>query len=332
MSNPSLRRRELITLLGSGIAWPLAARAREAAKVPTVGVLWHAGSPDEEQPFFGALQKGFSDLGYVEGQNMMLVHRFPNELPDRFKSMAAELVEMRGDVLVGVTAGAVYETAATSTIPIVFVLFPDPVRAKLVESIARPGGNATGLASVAAEGFVRKRVQLLQSAIPGLSRLGALINPSEGIPRAYLDEARAAASDLGLAFQEFQASSLAELDEAFEAMPHSGIQGLLVAGGGLFYQGRHQIAKLAATHRLPIGVWATEIMGDGVFMSYGPSLAAMVRRAPAYVDKILKGAKPSELPVELPTQFQLIVNLKTARACGVEVPQMLIAQADDVIE
>ena len=204
-------------------------------------------------------------------------------------------------------------------------------RGKLVESVAKPRGNATGFASVAAEGFVRKRVQLLQNAIPGLSRVGALINPSEGIPRAYLDEARTAAADLGLAFQEFRASSLAELDEAFEVIAHSGVQGLLVAGGGLFYQGRHQIAKLAATHRLPIGVWATEIMADGVFMSDGPSLAAIVRRAPTYVDKILKGAKPSELPVELPTHFQLIINLKTATACGVEVPQMLLAQTDEVI-
>jgi putative tryptophan/tyrosine transport system substrate-binding protein len=295
-------------------------------------VLWHAGSADEEQPFFGALQQGFKDLGYVEGDNIKLVHRFPNELPDRFKIMAAELVELTVDVLVGVTAGAVYEKAATSTIPIVFVLFPDPIRGKLVESIARPGGNVTGFASVAAEGFVRKRVQLLQNAIPGLSRIGALFNPSEGIPRAYLDEARTAAADLGLAFQEFQASSLAELDDAFEAMSRSGIRGLIVTGGGLFYQGRHQIAKLAATHRLPIGVWATEIMADGVFMSYGPSLASIVRRGPTYVDKILKGAKPSELPVELPTHFQLIVNLKTARACGVEVPEALLAQADEVIE
>jgi putative ABC transport system substrate-binding protein len=327
-----MRRRDFATLLGSTLACPLAARAREAAKVPVIGVLWHAGSPEEEAPFFGALQQGFKDLGYVEGQNIHLEHRFPNELPDRLKSMAAELVELRADVLVGVTAGAVYEKAATSTIPIVFVLVADPVRGKLVESVARPGGNATGFASVAAEGFIRKRVQLLQGAIPGVSRIGALANPSEGMPRAYLDEARTAAAELGLGFREFQASSLAELDEAFDAISNSGIQGLIVVGGGLLYQGRHRIARLAATHRLPIGVWATEIMADGVFMSYGPSLAAMVRRAPAYVDKILKGAKPSELPVELPTHFQLIVNLNTAKACGVEVPRMLLAQADEVIE
>jgi putative ABC transport system substrate-binding protein len=333
MSTAWLRRREVVTLIGGGVACPFVARAQQSAKIPTIGVLWHAGSPEEEQPFFSALQKGFSDLGYVEGQNIRLAHRFPNEVPDRFSSMLAELVALSVDVIVSVApASAHVRDAGNLTIPHVFALVPDPVGQNYVDSLARPGRNATGL-SILAVGIVRKRFQLLRQALPEGSALGVLIDPAiAGNARAFTDETRAAAAESGSTLGVFEAPTIDAVGAAFDSMIAAGIRGAFVAASGFFYQQRASIGQLALAHCIPISVWAREAMAPDTFMSYGPSLAAIIRRAPIYVDKILKGAKPADLPVEQPTAFELIVNLKTAKACGIEVPQMLLAQADDVIE
>ena len=329
----SLRRRDLVVLVGGAMAWPLAARAQQTGKIPTVGVLWHAGSAEEEEPFFGALRAGFKDLGYIEGQNIRLEHRFPNEVPDRFKSMIAELVALNVDVLVSIAPASFYAKDATGAIPHVFVMVPDPVGSKFVDSLARPGGNATGLSLLSA-GLIRKRLQFMHEAIPGLSSVGFLVNPTIGAPaRAYIEEAQAAATEIGLALRTFEARSLDELDRAFDAMSSARIQALIVGPQGLFYQGRPIIAKLAIAHRLPICVWSREVMdAGGAVLSYGPSMAAIVRRAPTYVDKILKGAKPSDIPVEQPTKIELLINLQMAKAFGIEVSQSLLARADEVID
>jgi putative ABC transport system substrate-binding protein len=242
MSRPPLRRREFVALLGSGAAWPLTARAREAAKVPTIGVLWHAGSPDEGQPFFGALRQGFKDLGDIEGQNIRLEHRFPNEVPDRFKSMVAELVALKVDVIVSAAPASYFvKGVAAETIPHVFMMVGDPVGLGLVESLARPGGNATGF-SILSVDLTKKRLQFLHDAIPGLSSVGLLIgsgNPTLVAPgRAAIDEAQAAAAELGLTLQIFEAASVGELDRAFDAASRAGIQGLVIGANGLFYQGK----------------------------------------------------------------------------------------------
>jgi putative ABC transport system substrate-binding protein len=336
MLNPSLRRRELIALLGGGMAWPLPGRAREAAKVPVIGVLWHAGSPDEEQPFFDALNKGFSELGYVEGQNISLEHRFPNEVPDRFRSMLAELLAMKVDVLVSITPASYFAKGATGSIPHIFVLVPDPVRDGFVDSLARPGGNATGLALLSTD-LTKKRMHLLREAIPGLSRAGLLVpSPAAALNRAVIeaiiDEAQEAAAELGLPLRNFLIGSLDELEEAFDAMVRERMQAVLVGASGQLYKGRAAIAKLAGERRLPANFWAGELMLPGTFMCYGPSMAAIVRRAATYVDRILKGTKPSELPVEQPTRLELVINVKLAKAWGIDVPPMLLAQADEVIE
>jgi putative ABC transport system substrate-binding protein len=326
-----MRRREFIILVSSGVAWPLAARARDAAKVPTIGVLWHAGSAEEEQPFFGALQQGFKDLGYIEGQNIRLEHRFPNEVPDRFRAMVAELVALKVDVFVSMSPASNYAKGATGTIPHVFMCVPDPVGQGFVDSLARPGRNATGL-SLLAVGLIQKRFQLLRQALPLASSMGLLIDPTTLASRGFTDETKAAAVAAGSTLQIFEAQSAGGLGEAFDAMTRAGIQGLLIGGSGFFYQQRSAIAKLALSHRLPTSVWGRETMGPETFMSLGASLAAIVRRAPIYVDKILKGAAPSDLPVEQPTKFELIINLRTAKALGIDVPQMLIAQTDELIE
>jgi putative tryptophan/tyrosine transport system substrate-binding protein len=201
-----MRRREFITLLG-GTVWPAAARAQQASGVPTIGVLWHAGSADEEQPFFGALHEGFKDLGYIEGQNIRLEHRFPNEVSDRFRSMVADLVAIKVDIIVSVGPGAYYARRATGTIPHVFVLVPDPVGEGFVESLARPGGNDTGLSLLSID-LTKKRVQLLHEAIPDMTSAGLLIDPRIPAARTVVNEAEVAAFELGLHLQVFQAQSI----------------------------------------------------------------------------------------------------------------------------
>jgi putative ABC transport system substrate-binding protein len=300
--------------------------------MPVIGVLWHAGSPDEEQPFFDALQKGFNDLGYVEGQNIRLEHRFPNEVPDRFRAMISELVAMPVQVLVSMAPASNYVRDAAVAVPHVFAMVSDPVAQNFVDSLARPGRNATGLSQLAF-GIARKRFQLLHEALGGASSIGLLVDPSIATTASiFKEEAQTAAAEAGLTLKLFEASSVEMLGAAFEEMRRVGLKALRINGSGFLYQQRATIADLALSGRVPIAVWAREAMEPNAFMSYGASLAAMVRRAPIYVDRILKGAKPADLPVEQPTKFELIINLGVAKKLGIDVPPMLLAQADEVIE
>jgi ABC-type uncharacterized transport system substrate-binding protein len=328
-----MRRREFITLIGGAAAWPLVARAQQpTAKMPRVGVLWHAANAAAEGPYFRALMEGFRKLGYVEGRNITIENRFPNEVPAQFKSMAADLVSLQVDVLIGVGAiASQYVKNASATIPIVFIYAPDPVGSKLVDSLAHPGRNATGLTIMAPE-LTGKRLQFLKETIPGLTRVALLTNPNAQISNLYITEAQAAATNLGLDLQKFEARSLEELRPTFESMTRAGSQALSINSEGLFYVGRETIAKLAIEHRLPTCVWSRETLEAGALMSYGPDQIAICRRAAVYVDKILKGAKPAELPVEQPTKFQFLINLKTAKALGLTVPPTLLTSADEVIE
>ena len=326
-----MRRREFI-IGGAAAAWPLAAGAQQTGRVPIVGILWHAGSAEQEGPYFRAMVEGFAGLGYVEGRNIKLEYRFPNEIPERFRGMAAELVASKVDVLVGVgvAASAVVKNA-TSIIPVVFTLAADPVAGKLVQSLARPGGNVTGLTIVSVE-LSGKRLQLLKDLIPGLSRVALLVNPNEPPARGYIAEGEAAAANLGLTQQTFEARSLEELEPAFDAIARAEMQAVVLGAGGLFYQARASIPKLALARRLPTCVWSRETIEPGALMSYGPDQLAVVRRTAVYVDKILKGASPAQLPVEQPTRLQLLLNLKTAKALGLDVPLHFQQLADEVIE
>jgi len=329
-----MKRREFIAVMGgAAAAWPLAARAQQSSnKIPIVGVLWHAGSAEEEGPNFNALVEGFNALGYVDQNNIRLEHRFPNEVPDRFRSMAAELVASKVDVLVGVgTATAPYAKNATTTIPVVLTVAPDPVAAKLVDSFARPGGNVTALTYFAGE-LAGKRLQLLKDCIPGLSRVGLLVNPNALITRPYIEDSQVAAAKLGLTLHVFEARSVDELEPAFDKMAAAGMQAVAIMTDSLFYQGRAIIPKLALERRLPTCAFSRETLEPGALMSYGPDILTVLRRTAIYVDKILKGAKPGELPVDQPTKFQLFFNLKTAKALGIELPAALLTNADELIE
>jgi putative tryptophan/tyrosine transport system substrate-binding protein len=325
-----MRRRDFMTLVGSAAAWPLAARAQAQSRIPKIGVLWHAANAKEESPYFESLMEGFKDLGYVDGK-IVLEHRFPNENPALFASMAAELVALKPDVIVAVGGAAPYVEQATTTIPIVFMYVPDPLGSKLVKSIRRPGGNATGLTNFSLV-LCAKRLQYLKETVPALQRVGLLVNPSAKISDLYIDQSNAAAPKLGLTTQAFRVRSPSELEGAFDAMASAGMQGVVVNAESLFYPPRETIAKLAIARRLPTCVWVKELLEAGALLSYGADQRAIARRVAVYVDRILKGEKPAEMPVEQPTTFELAVNLKTAKALGLEVPQTLVAIADDLVE
>jgi putative tryptophan/tyrosine transport system substrate-binding protein len=327
-------RREFIAGLGGGVAGalPLVVRAQPMSRVPAVGVLWHAGNASEEQPYFDALVRGFNDLGYVEGRNIRFEHRFPNEEPDRFREMAAELVALKVDAIVTVgNVTAPYAENATTTIPIVFLFVADPVGLKLVNSLAQPGGNITGLAQLGID-LTAKRFELLREIVPQLSRGALLINPAEPSAEQYLKEAQAAATALRLNVLPFQLRSLDEIKSVFERMAQAGVQALALGPGGLLFQGRSRIQELALAHSLPTCGWSRETLVAGLLLSYGPDQVEMAHHAPVLVDKILRGAKPADLPVEQPTRFQFIVNQKTARALNISTPESLLLRADEVIE
>jgi putative ABC transport system substrate-binding protein len=300
--------------------------------MPTVGVLWHAGSPQEEGVYYTSLIEGFRGLGYVDGQNILLKHRFPNERPEHFRNMVAELVALDVDVLVTVgTQTAPYAFHATATIPVVFVFVPDALGSNFVESLARPGRNMTGLSNFGAD-IVLKRLELLKEMVPGLRRAALLVNSDTQVATLYKRATESAASELGLENHTFDARSLDELHQAFDAMLKSGMQAVTVNGEGLVYQQRDKVARMALERRLPLCVWSRETFEAGALMSYGTDQAAMCRRAPVFVDKILKGAKPGDLPVEQPTKLEFFLNLKVANALGLTIPPTLLARADEVIE
>jgi putative ABC transport system substrate-binding protein len=329
-----MRRREFIAALGgAALAWPTTARAQRPQRMPRIGILWHAADAKEEEPYYSALLDGFRAIGYVDGRNATFLHRFPNEMPERFKSMAAELVSLKADVLVSSGANAsIYAKNATSTIPLVFMFVPDPVAMKMVESLARPGGNVTGLSTYASD-LIARRLQLLKEITPGLSRLAQLVNPNAKIAPMNIRETAAAAAKLGLTVQTFEARSLNELEPAFNAIAAAGLQAVTVnAGEGIQFQGRTIIPKLAIERRIAMCAISRETFEFGALMSYGVDQLAICRRAAVYVDKILKGAKPSEFPVEGPTKFEFLINLKTAKAIGIEVPPIMLSRADEVVE
>jgi putative ABC transport system substrate-binding protein len=328
-----MRRREFITLLGGAAAWPLVARAQQRRRTPRVGVLWHAGSAEEETIYLGAFQQGLNGLGYFDGQTISLEHRFPNEQPERFMSLAAELASLKVDVLVAVTrAAAVAAQRATTTIPIVFIVVPDPVGTKLVNSLARPGGNVTGLTHIAVE-LSAKRLALFKESFPRMSRVALVVNANDqqGMHR-YIDETQTAAAALGLTVVPVEVRSLGDLTSAFDRIVAAGLEGAVLPADGLFYQGRATLAQLALARRLPLVVYSRETLEAGALMSYGADQRAIFRRAAVYVDKILKGDKPADLPVEQPTKFEFLINLKTAKALGLDIPPTLLARADEVIE
>ncbi len=327
------RRQFISTLGGAAAAWPLTARAQQSPKkVPVVGVLWHAGSAEEEDVYLSVLSKAFSDLGYIEGKNIQLEHRFPAEQPDRFRTLARELVERKVDAIISVTTlGAVELKKLTSTIPIVFVLVGDPVGFGLVESLARPGGNATGL-SLMTNDLSGKRLELLKAAVPNLSRVAYLVDRTDPFKERTIKANQTAADQLGISLWAAEIAAADDIEPVFAKIAQERADGVAWGGGGLLFIERARMGAAAMTHRLPTLVAVAEEVPYGVLMSYGQDLPDFFRRAAAYVDKILKGAKPADFPVEQPTKLKLVLNLRTAKALGLTVPNTLLVSADEVME
>ena len=284
------------------------------------------------RPYLEAVRQGFKDLGYAEGHTITLEHRFPNEEPERFRAMAAELASMKPDVLLAAGAAAsIAAKNATTTVPVVFMVVPDPIGSNLVKSLARPGGNVTGLTNFAVE-LSAKRLEYLKETIPGLSRVGLLINPNVQITRRYIEESEAAAASLRLTIHLAEVRSVADLESAFDAMVKARVQAVSVNADGLFFQGASQRREPGADPTSTDMRLFEKTLEAGALISYGPDQRAIFRRAPAYVDKILKGAKPAELPVEQPTRFEFLVNLKTARALGLPIPPSVLIRADQTLD
>jgi putative tryptophan/tyrosine transport system substrate-binding protein len=326
------RRREFIAVLGGAALWPFAARAQQAS-IPLVGLLY-ASSAAASARFLDAFRGGMLELGYVEEgkSNIRYEYRFADGYLDRLPDLAIDLVRLRPDVIVSAPLPShIALRQATSTIPIVMATGADPVGFGLVTSLSHPGGNVTGLANFA-EVLAAKQIDLLRELIPRLSRLGALVNVTNPLHVPQLRETKAAAVVSGIDLMPQEIRSPDELGAAFEALVQEHVEALAVPPDTVFNNFRSRIAELAAAMRMPAIYGFREAVEDGGLMSYGPDNRDNYRRAAVYVDKILKGAKPGDLPIEQPTKFELVINLKTAKALGLTIPPQLLARADEVIE
>jgi putative tryptophan/tyrosine transport system substrate-binding protein len=325
------RRKFLTTLGGAAAAWPFAARAQQSA-VPLIGVV-NAGSFEASASRVAAFRKGLSETGYVEGQNVAVEYHWFSGQYDRLPMLMADLVGRRVAVIAAlVSAGALAAKAATTTIPIVFVVSEDPVSLGLVASLARPGGNMTGI-NVFFHELVAKRLGLLHDLVPKAVRVAVLVNPANTVSaEATLREIPEAALRLGLQIQVIKAATSREIDAAFATLVRDRADALFVAPDGFFISRRVQLATLAARHAIPATYHSREVVEVGGLMSYGTDIVDMYRQAGVYTGQILKGAKPGDLPVLQSTKFEFVINLQTARALGLDVPLHLQQLADKVIE
>jgi putative ABC transport system substrate-binding protein len=322
------RRTFLCGLMLGALNAPLAAPAQQPPGKPArVGLLGDVPSFLDE-----AFRQGLRELGHVEGQNIVIEHRAPDWKYERLPALAAELVRLKVDVIVAASPAATKAAKqATSTIPIVFTVSGDPVAEGFVSSLARPGGNITGLATVSPE-LTGKQLEMLKEVAPKVSRVAILQNPNNQGHRRAVRQAEEAARTLGLQLQILEARTPSEIEAAFVAMTNQRAGGVLVLRDAFFRAQRAQIVPLAAQRRLPAVYGLREEAEVGGLLAYGASVPQMFRRAAIYVDKILKGAKPADLPVEQPTKFELVINMKTAKALGLTIPQSILLRADQVIE
>jgi len=330
-----MRRIGLAVVLTLSLLAPLASAAQQPGRTPRIGVLTSGPGPITAGPgpISEGLRQGLRELGYTEGRNIFVEWRFTEAKAERVSELAAELVRGKPDLIVTVTPQpSLAVKAETTTIPLVFIAVADPVAVGLVTSLARPGGNVTGLSTLVPGGFTAKGAELLKEAVPHLSRLAVLTNPTNTMHRLAVSTDLAPASErLRVVILPVEAQTVQELDRAFETAARSRADGICVFGDALTFVHRVRIAELAARYRLPALYLNRESVEAGGLMAYGPSQRDLGRRAAPYVDKILKGAKSADLPVEQPTKFELVINLKTAKALGLTIPQSVLTRADEII-
>jgi putative ABC transport system substrate-binding protein len=326
-----MKRREFITLIGSVTAWPLAARAQQSEKVPRVGFMGNSTEALEAN-LVGPFREGLRELGYQEGRNIVVVYRWAEGRYERFPALIAELLAAKVDVIVTAgTPAAIAVKQTTTTVPLVMVAVGDPVGTGLVSSLARPAGNLTGLSSIAPD-LEGKRLELLRELVPMLAHVGVFYNSTNLFHTVSMQHVRTAAEALGIKLLPLSVRISQDLDGAFATILKEKPDALLVLADRVYLHERERMMNFALQRRLPSANAHKEMVEAGGLMSYGPSYEDMHRRAADYVDKILKGAKPGDLPIQQPTKFDLKVNLKTAKVLGIDVPPTLLARADEVIE
>ena len=325
-----MKRREFIAALGSAAAWPLVARGQQAA-TPVIGFL-NPASANTFADRLRAFRQGLKDTGYVEGENAAIIYSWAENQIDRLPGLATELVRRRVALIVAFVGAALAAKATTATIPIVFLTTEDPVRLGLVASLARPGGNATGI-NILSEELVAKRLELLRELVPGANRVAVLVNPTDaGNSETLLRDIETAARPLKLQIQVLNASTSRDIDAAFATFMHERPDALFVTGDPFFTSRRVQLANLAARHMVPMTSSTRETAEAGGLMSYGSNIADAWRQVGVYTGRILKGAKPADLPVVQASKLELVINGQTARMLGLSVPSSLLATADEVIE
>jgi putative ABC transport system substrate-binding protein len=324
-----VRRREFITILGGAAAWPLAARAQQPGKVPTIGFLG-AATASVWGTWTATFVQRLRELGWTEGRTIAIEYRWAEGRPERYAEIAAEFVRLKVDIIVAVGSAVPAVKQATSVIPIVFALASDPVGAGLVASLSRPGGNVTGLSNQQSD-VGGKRVEHLREVLPNLRRLAILANVGHSESMLEMGEVQAGARNLGIEVTKLEIRRAEDIAPAFETLKGQA-DALYVVLSALVATNRTRIITLALSARLPTSFNAREYVEAGALMSYGPNFPDNWRRTAEIVDKILRGAKPAEIPVEQPTKFDLVINLTTAKLLGLEVPPTLLARADEVIE
>jgi len=323
-----MRRREFITLLAGAAAWPLAGRAQQPARRPRLGVLIYS-TPDVD-PNTKSFLQGMRELGYVDGQNIDVEFRYAEGRPERLPELAADLVRLKPDVIYALGGDVTpWVAKATQTIPIVYVTSADPVQAGLAASLAKPGGNATGV-SLLSDELAAKRLELFRKAAPRVSRIGILRDPSHADNEEPL--ARRAAESLGAQLHSVPMRGHGDLDRALDAATQSNIDSIYVVSSRHTAANAGRIVEFATKNRLPlVGGWGAWVQAGGL-LSYGPNVGEMIRRSAVYVDKVLKGAKTTDLPIQQPTYFELHINLNAAKALGLTIPDSFLLLADKVIE
>ena len=329
-----MKRREFITLAGAAATWPLVARAQQpAGRVYKIGYQ-SVSSRERTLRFVKAFEDGLRSRGYRVGENVIIEYRFANGDMERLPALAADIVRLGVDIIIaaGANPSTIAAMKATTTIPIVMTGSIDPDTTGLVASLARPGGNVTGLAVDTGSEILGKRFELLKETLPNLSRLGIIWNPDVALNRIRQTSMTETARTLGLTTIPVEVRGLDALEQAFAIMLRDRAQAFVVQGDSVLNEYRGQIAELALRNRLPAASVQRELAEAGFLLSYGADIGDLYRRSAGFVDKILKGAKPADLPVEQPTKFELVVNLKTAKALGVDIPPTLLARADEVIE
>ena len=326
-----MNRRQFIALVGgAAAAWPLAARAQQPA-MPVIGYL-SAGSPGPVAPLMAVLRQSLAEAGFVEGRDVAIEYRWAEGQYDRLPTLAAELVRRQVAVIVASSnPSGLVAKAATATIPIVFHVSSDPVRLGLVASLNRPGGNMTGVNSFVAE-LGAKQLGLLRELLPTAARIGLLVNPINANVEGVMKDATVAAATIGIQIDIVQASDSREIEAAFATLVRNRADALVIGNDTFFYNRRVQLATLAIRHTIPVVAGVRDFAEAGGLMSYGTSLTEAFRQLGVYTGRILNGANPADLPVVQSTKFELVINLSTARALGIEVPPMLLARTDEVIE